>query len=96
MKVAAPVVQVVEVENEGFASMLGHQVEIISNVYIYTGIVAGVNDVWVKLDNAAIVYETGSVTDGSYKDYQNMPTPLYVTFSSMESFRRSNKKYPAK
>ena len=96
MKVAAPVVQVVEVENEGFAGMLGQQVEIISNVYIYTGIVAGVNDAWVKLDKAAIVYETGSVSDTSYKDYQCMPTPLYVTFSSMESFRLSNKKYPSK
>lgn len=93
MKVAAKTVAVFEVQNEGFTGMLGQQVEITSNVYIYTGVVAGVNDLWVKLEDAAIVYETGLITDTSYKDFQNSPTPIYVTFASMESFRCCNKQH---
>lgn len=86
-------VEVVEVENEGFVSLLGQQVEIRCNVYIYAGVLVGVNDFCVKLDNAAIVYETGSFTDLHYKDAQKIGDGQYVSTGLIESFGPCTKIY---
>ena len=86
-------VKVIEVENEGLLSLIGKQVEIRCNVYIYAGILTGVNDTCVKLDNAAIVYETGAFTDKKYKDAQKLGDNQYVCTSLMESFGECKKEY---
>lgn len=86
-------VKVVEVENEGLISLIGKQVEIRCNVYIYAGILIGVNDTCVKLDDAAIVYETGPFTDKKYKDAQRIGNNQYVCTALMESFGESSKEY---
>ena len=52
--------QIVEVSGEGFESLLGQQIEVRCNVYIYAGTLVGVNDRCIKLDRMAIVYETGA------------------------------------
>ena len=85
--------KVIEVENEGLLSLLGMQVEIRCNVYIYAGILVGVNESCVKLDNAAIVYETGSFSDPQYKDAQKIGDGQYVCTALMESFGACGKKY---
>lgn len=93
MKVLPTKVEVIEVENEGFFSLLGQQVEIRCNVYIYVGTLVGVNQTCVKLDNAAIVYETGPHTDSKYKDAQKIGDSQYVSMNLIESFGPSSKKY---
>lgn len=80
-------------ENEGFMSLLGQQVEIRCNVYIYAGILVGVNDHCVKLDRCAIVYETGSFSEKKYKDAQIIGDGQYVMLSLIESFGSSQKQY---
>jgi hypothetical protein len=54
--------------------------------YIYTGKLVGVNDLFVKLESASIVYETGSLTDKVWKDAQALPHPVYVMIRCIESF----------
>lgn len=93
MKTLPSTVALVEVENEGFISLLGKQVEIRCNVYIYAGILTGVNTTCVKLDNAAIVYETGAFGDKAYKDAQKMGDGQYVQMGLIESFGPCDKKY---
>ena len=93
MKVLPAKVEVVEVENEGFISLLGKQVEIRCNVYIYAGVLAGVNQTCVKLDNAAIVYETGPHLDKSYKDAQKIGDNQYIQMGLIESFGPCSKTY---
>lgn len=85
--------KLVEVPNEGLVSLLGKQVEIRCNVYIYAGILIGVNDTCVKLDKAAIVYETGPFSDKMYKDAQKIGDNQYVCTALMESFGESKKEY---
>jgi len=86
-------VQLVDVPNEGFVSLIGQQVEIRCNVYIYAGILIGVNQTCVKLDKMAIVYETGPHTDAKYKDAQIVGNGQYVQMGLIESFGPCNKKY---
>lgn len=93
MKILPTKVEVIEVENEGMISLLGKQVEIRCNVYIYAGTLVGVNATCVKLDNMAIVYETGPFSDPKYKDAQKVGDGQYVALGLIESFGPSNKNY---
>jgi hypothetical protein len=93
MKVLPAKVEVVEVENEGFISLLGQQIEVRCNVYIYAGTLVGVNTSCIKLDKCAIVYETGPFSDKSYKDAQIIGDAQYVQMGLIESFGPSSKRY---
>jgi hypothetical protein len=80
-------VNVVEVENEGLAALLGEHVMIFCANYIYAGTLTGVNDTCVLLEDAKIVYETGSFSDANYKHAETLPTKnWYIARSAMESF----------
>jgi len=79
-------VQVTEVENEGLEGLMGSRVTLFCANYIYTGNLTGVNDRFVKLEEAAIVYETGPFQDPGWKDAQSLPKPCYVMLSAIESF----------
>lgn len=81
-------VTVREVEGEGFDSLLGENVLLFGLNYIYVGKLIGVNDTFVKLEDAKIVYETGPMSTGSdYKDAQSLPTKYwYVQRNAIESF----------
>ena len=85
--------QIVEVSGEGFESLLGQQIEVRCNVYIYAGTLVGVNDRCIKLDRMAIVYETGAWTDKRYKDAQIVGDGQYVMLGLIESFGPSKKEY---
>jgi hypothetical protein len=81
------VVTVTEVDGEGFEALLNENVLLFGLNYIYAGKLVGVNDKFVKLENAKIVYETGSFTDKGYKDAQALPgSSWYVQTSAIESF----------
>jgi hypothetical protein len=79
-------VQVQEVEGEGLVSLLGQRVTLFCMNYIYTGLLSGVNGSCVLLEDAGIVYETGSFSDKTWKDCQALPNSLYVQIGAIESF----------
>jgi hypothetical protein len=72
--------------SEGLMSLIGQRVTFFSMNYIYTGDLVGVNDVQVKLDNPAIVYETGAFSDPKWKDAQALPKSIYVRVSAVEAY----------
>ena len=78
--------KLVEVEGEGLEALLGDRITLFCMNYIYTGKLVGVNDTCVKLEDAAIVYETGELTSGGWKDAQKYPNDLYVSTNAIESF----------
>jgi hypothetical protein len=77
---------VTEIENEGLEGLLGQVVTLFSLNYIYAGKLVGVNDKFVKLESASIVYETGSFCDKAWSDAQALPHPVYVMLRCVESF----------
>ena len=77
---------VTEIENEGLEALMGQVVTLFCGVYIYSGKLVGVNDTCVKLEDAGIVYETGSFDNKDWSDRQAMPDYWYVTTQSIESF----------
>ncbi len=79
-------VVVQEREGEGLEAFLGKRVTLFCGVYIYTGTMVGLNDNSVKLTEAKIVYETGELSSGSWKDAQSIPKDWYVMIQSIESF----------
>lgn len=82
-------VNVTEVTDEGLVGLvglLGNRVTLFCLNYIYTGKLAGVNEDCVLLEDAGIVYETGSLTDKSWKDMQKLPSNWYVRISAVESY----------
>lgn len=75
-----------EINGEGLEKLLGETVTLFCQVYIYTGKLIGVNEKCVLLQDASIVYETGSLLDKTWKDAQKLPYDWYVSISSIESF----------
>ena len=79
-------VKVEEVQGEGMIGLMGQTVTLFCLNYIYTGVLVGVNDKFVKLEKAKIVYETGSFGDKEWKDAQALPGDWYVQQECIESF----------
>ena len=75
-----------EVSGEGLEKLLGERVTLFCLNYIYTGKLMGVNASCVLLEEAAIVYETGELTDKKWKDAQSLPHAWYVQIGAIESF----------
>ena len=75
-----------QVEGEGLESFLGEKILIMCANYFYTGKLAGVNEDFVLLHDAAIVYETGAFTAEKYTDAQSLGAPWYVRTSMIESY----------
>lgn len=79
-------VKVEEVIGEGLIGLIGETVTLFCLNYIYTGKLVGVNDSFVKLEKAKIVYETGAFSDKEFKDAQPLPNDWYVQTGAIESF----------
>ena len=69
-------------------SLLGKKVLLMCANYFYTGKVVSANDSFIKLDNAAIVYETGPWNTTKFLDEQNIGDSHYVMINAIESFRQ--------
>jgi hypothetical protein len=80
------IVQVAEVQGEGLEKLMGERVTLFCLNYIYTGKLTGVNSTCILLEEARIVYETGDLCNGAWKDAQPLPGPWYVQTSAIESF----------
>jgi hypothetical protein len=75
------------VEGEGLEKFLGEKVLLMCGCYFYHGILKGINDTCVLLEDPSIVYETGSWGDKTYKDIQRLPADSwYVRIETIESF----------
>ena len=79
-------VKVEEVSGEGLVALMGETVILFCMNYFYAGKLVGVNDTFVKLENAHIVYETGPLSNEKYKDAQKLADEFYVQISAIESY----------
>jgi hypothetical protein len=79
-------IEIQTVEGEGLVKLMGERVTLFCDTYIYTGKLVGVNETFVLLQDAAIVYETGPFSDKVWKDSQSLPKEWYVQTSKIESF----------
>lgn len=78
--------KLVEETGEGLEKLIGERITLFCINYIYTGKLIGVNSDCVLLSDPAIVYETGSFREESWKDAQDLPNEWYVSIQSIESF----------
>lgn len=78
--------KLIEVEEEGLIGLMGQTVTFFCMNYFYTGKLVGVNDSYVKLTSASVVFETGPYTDRVWKDAQKLPNDIYIQLNSVESF----------
>jgi hypothetical protein len=79
--------EVVEVSGEGLEGLLGKRVTLFCANYFYVGKLTGVNSTCVKLENPAIVYETGDFKEKVYTDEQSLCVKeWYVQVHMIESF----------
>lgn len=79
-------VKVEEVSGEGLIGLMGEEVTLFCLNYIYAGKLVGVNEEYVKLEGAKVIYETGAFTEKSWGDAQALPHDWYVNKASVESF----------
>ena len=79
-------VKVEEVEGEGLMGLMGQRITVWCLNYIYTGDLVGVNAQYIKLENAAVVYETGPLDNNKWADAQPFKNPCYVMARCIESF----------
>jgi hypothetical protein len=86
--------RIIEVNQDQTAleALLGETVTIYGFNYIYTGKLTGVNDTFVELTDASVVYETGAYDDKKWKDAQKLPHEWYVMKSGIESYGILDKK----
>ena len=82
---------IVDDNKKEFEDAFGKQVVIFGTIYIYTGIVVGVNDTRVLLKDTHIVYQTGDFKlyhkNGKFADQQLLPVKEHtVRFAQIESW----------
>jgi len=80
------IVNVTEVDGEGLVGLLGQRITVWCMNYIYTGELVGVNDTDIRLDDAAVVYETGSLNTKDWQDAQALSGTWYVRIAAIESY----------
>ena len=79
------------VDGEGLTALIGENVLLMCANYFYAGVLTGVNDTCVELEDAGIVYETGALSGDKWKDCQQLPGVWYVQTAAIESFGRSGR-----
>jgi hypothetical protein len=75
-----------ENQSEGLISLIGQRITCFCAIYIYTGDLVGVGESCIKLENPAIVYETGAFSQKEWKDAQLLPGTIYVQTGMIEMF----------
>lgn len=54
--------------------------------HIYHGTVKAVNDSFITLEDAGIVYETGELNEKKASDLQELPNEVYIPLYAIEMF----------
>lgn len=71
----------------GLEALLGEQVLLMCANYFYTGRLVGVNSIFVQLEDAAIVYETGEWSKKTFTDAQKLHTKTwFIQTAAIESY----------
>jgi hypothetical protein len=65
--------------------MIGQTLTFWCSRYIYHGEVKAVNDTFITLTDAGIVYETGELDESKAKDLQELPNDCHVLIQSIEA-----------
>jgi hypothetical protein len=74
------------VDSDGFDTLLGKKIVVWCMNYFYSGKLIGVNEQFIQLDDACVVYETGELTAKNFKDAQPLPHTCFVRTSAIESY----------
>ena len=74
------------ISDETYELYLGKRVMFMCVNYFYEGILSKITKDLVWIEDASIVYETGSWKDKSYHDQQKLPSIVHVQKHAMESF----------
>lgn len=85
-------VRAIKVEGEGLEALIGKRVLVMCVGYFYHGTLVSVNSEFLKLDDCAIVYETGAWSDKAFKDAQLIGDGHYVMTQAIESLREDNRR----
>ena len=76
-----------EIAGEGLMALIGVRVLLMCQNYFYTGKLISVNDSCVKLEDPAIVYQTGDWSAEKYADEQFMHCKtFYIQTHAIEGF----------
>lgn len=75
-----------EVDSQGLEALLGEQVTFFCLNYIYHGKLIGVNTDDVLLQDAYIVYETGSFQEAGFKDAQFVASEWRLRTVTIEAY----------
>ena len=86
-------VKVEEVAGEGLLALMGENVLIMSMNYFYAGKLVGVNDSFIKLENAHIVYDTGAFDGKKFTDAQKVADNWYIQLNAIESYGLCTKSF---
>lgn len=78
--------RVVETSDGGFEAFLGEKICLYCAVYIYAGVLSGVNDDHLELSNPKIVFQTGNVKAGDWDEAEDLPAPCHVMRQAIESW----------
>ena len=78
--------RIVETSDGGFDAMLDENITLYCGGYIYTGKLTGINDDHLELSEPKLVYETGELATGEWKDAQSLLSPHRVMMQSIESW----------
>ena len=78
--------RIVDTTDGGFDAMPGGSIQVWCMVYIYAGILSGVNDDHIELSEPKVVYETGELIAPEWTDAQPTKGPLRIMKSAIESW----------
>ena len=74
--------EVVATDQTVWDDLLGKQVVIFGAVYIYAGKLIGINGDGIVLQEAVVVYETGSFKESGWKHAETLPCKEWVVLKS--------------
>lgn len=80
------IVQTIEVSGQGLEALLGEQVTFFCLNYIYHGKLIGVNSTDILLEDAYLVFETGSFQEKEFKDTQYIAKEFRLRVQIIESY----------
>ena len=71
---------------EELSDLIGQTITFFCTRYIYNGKVKAINNSFITLKDAGIVYETGELDANSPADLQKLHNDLYIMLQSIENF----------
>lgn len=84
--------KLIEDKNEGLVGLVGQRVEVWCVHFFYEGVLSGVNEHEIKLDDCYIVYNTGAATSKQYEtSAQPSKNSRYIRIGAIESYCLSTK-----